>query len=96
MEPGITNMPGTWDHVAPNPWVGQRNEMWVSSTAVSEVWETSLESAVRTGSDPQVCDLLVRCFFPRPKAQVGSRGSERGLWVHGSQKVRRVGQQAIP
>lgn len=28
--PGITNMPGTWDHLAPSPWAGQRNEMWVS------------------------------------------------------------------
>lgn len=32
--PGITNMPGTRDHLAPSPWAGQRNEIWVSSTAV--------------------------------------------------------------
>lgn len=32
--PWITNMPGTWDHLAPSVWAGQRNEIWVSSTAV--------------------------------------------------------------
>lgn len=37
-------MPGTWDHLAPSPWAGQRNEMWVSGTAVREVWEGYLWS----------------------------------------------------
>lgn len=36
--PGITNMPGAWNHLTPRPWAGQRNEIWVSSTAVKTGW----------------------------------------------------------
>lgn len=42
--PGITNVPDTWDHLAPGPWAGQRDEIWVSSTAVRKPWEGCLWS----------------------------------------------------
>lgn len=81
--PWITNMPGTWDHLAPSVWAGQRNEIWVSSTAVRKLGTSILESAAQPGSDQQSLGP-VGCLFLRLSAQVGSGGSKRGLWFHGS------------
>lgn len=65
--------------------------MGVQHGSEETVGGVSLESADRTGSDHQGLGL-VGCLFPRPKAQLGSRGSERGLWVHGSQTGKQGGR----
>lgn len=75
-EEATPNMPGTWDHLAPSPWAGKRNEMWVSSTAVRTEWKGSLESATRTGLNHQVLGQG-ECLFPRRKAPAGSREAQR-------------------
>lgn len=73
--PWIANMPGTWDHLAPSVWAGQRNEIWVSSTALRKLGWSILESAAQPGTDQQSLGL-VGCLFLRPSAQVGSGGSK--------------------
>lgn len=75
-EGATPNMPGTWDHLAPSPWAGKRNEMWVSSTAVRTEEKGSLESATHTGLNHQGLGHG-ECLFSRRKAQVGSREAQR-------------------